>query len=88
MADLVPGYLAIVAQDLGTIRLAIQKGDPETAKRKAHNLAGSGGAYGFAEITRIGREMGAAAKENQLSAVSQLVQQLEDYLATVEITSK
>jgi PAS domain S-box-containing protein len=88
VADLVPGYLAIVAQDLGTIRLAIQQGDPATARKKAHNLAGSGGAYGFAEITRIGREMGAAAKENQLSAVSQLVQQLEDYLATVEITSK
>lgn len=88
MADLIPGYLQSVSKDLGAIRVAAENRDAETIRKKAHNLAGSGGAYGFSEIRRVARAIESCAKAATIGEVFELVGGLERYLANVRVHGK
>ena len=54
IAALVPRFLSNRAADVGTIRAALAGADFEAIRVAAHGMKGSGGAYGFAEISRLG----------------------------------
>lgn len=85
IAALVPRFLAHRAADVGRIRTALASADFEAIRRMAHGMKGSGGGYGFPEISRLGAAMEEGARQRDAAAIGELVASLEAYLARIEL---
>jgi len=85
IAALVPRFLSNRAADVGKIRAALASADFETVRVAAHGMKGAGGAYGFAEISRLGAAMEEEARRRDATAIAALAASLEAYLGRIEI---
>lgn len=85
LADLIPQYLENRRQELPALQTSLRQGDFETIRRLAHSLKGSGGGYGFEELTRIGAAMEPAASSQEAASIERLFGELSDYLARVQV---
>ena len=83
--DLVPEYLKNRQEDIRIMRACLAKGDYESIRIKGHSMKGSGGGYGFDEITKIGALIEIKAKEQDGVAVEELISRLADYLANIQV---
>jgi PAS domain S-box-containing protein len=63
MNALKPAYLQSIAANIDAISEAVGREDYTVARKLGHQMAGSGGAYGFPEISKLGRALEKAAKE-------------------------
>ena len=87
IAALVPRFLANRAADVVNMRVALATGDFEAVRAAAHGMKGSGGGYGFPEISRLGAAMEHSARQRDAASLGALVDKLAAYLARVEIRS-
>ena len=87
LADLVPTFLANCRAHARTLRAAAAAGDLNAARSVGHNLSGSGSSYGFDRVSQFGRQIERMADAEDRRALSDLAQQLEDYLARVRPVS-
>jgi HPt (histidine-containing phosphotransfer) domain-containing protein len=62
---------------------ALKNRDFEALRKAGHNLKGTGAAYGFGEITDIGRSLEAAAKDNNAEAIEILLDRIDSYVGIV-----
>jgi PAS domain S-box-containing protein len=85
LAAKVPEYLLNCRQTLAAMSDALDRSDYESVETFAHNLRGSGGAYGFQTITDIGGVLEASAKRADLLASRKWLAELSDYLDRVAI---
>jgi HPt (histidine-containing phosphotransfer) domain-containing protein len=85
---LVPRFLGNRAADVDKIRAALAGADFEVIRVAAHGMKGSGGGYGFPEISRLGAAMEEGALRRDAAAISALVTSLEKYLASIEIKAE
>ncbi len=85
LQDLIPRYLENRKRDLDLIATALQGGDFTLLYNIAHKLKGSGGGYGFQEITNIGREMETAAEEQNAAGARTCLEKLRRYLELVVV---
>lgn len=85
LEDLIPGYLKNQRNDVGRIRKYLGSGDFDSIRRIGHSMKGSGGGYGFDEITSIGARIEEAAKSGDDTAIRDLADSLMDYLDGVEV---
>ncbi|MDE1819524.1 MAG: Hpt domain-containing protein [Euryarchaeota archaeon] len=85
LEDLVPQYLENKKKDAQKIRVALDQGDFNTVRILGHSMAGSGGGYGFAGITRIGRNLEKLATEKNADGARAAVRELELYLSRVVV---
>lgn len=85
LAELIPGYLENRTQDILHILEALERADFETIRTLGHGMKGSGGGYGFAAITEIGKAIETAAKEGNAGAIREGVESLRSYLERVEV---
>ena len=83
ISDLVEGYLETVRGDLRQIRQFAGSGQWKDVARLAHNLKGTGSAYGFERVTELGREIETAAKEGDPELPGKLAADLESWLARI-----
>jgi CheY-like chemotaxis protein/HPt (histidine-containing phosphotransfer) domain-containing protein len=83
LADLRAGYLQRRRAELSGLEQALHEGDFAAIRKAGHNLKGTGAAYGYAEITDIGRSLEAAAKEGDAVAVEALLDQMDSYIGIV-----
>ena len=58
LEDLIPWYLENRINHIKTIREALEKADYKTVCLLGHSMKGSGGGYGFEQITWIGISSG------------------------------
>jgi len=84
MADLRTKYLARRFAELATLEAAFERGDYQAIGDTGHNLKGSGAAYGFAELTDIGRGLETAAKGCDADAVDNLLYHAQVYLSMAQ----
>jgi len=84
LADLVPEYLESRIHDVSTLRLSLDQGDLESIRVLAHNLAGSGEAYGFSALTELGRALENVVASGDREEASVWIGEIERYLTTVE----
>jgi CheY-like chemotaxis protein len=82
---LVPKYLENVRRGIHEILANTESQDCEQARRLGHQFKGSGGGYGFPEITRIGAAVELAAKAANQAEIRSQILALSDYLDRVEI---
>jgi len=80
-AKLLPRFIAHRAEDVATIRLALERGDYALIARLGHNMRGNGRSYGFADIATIGERMEAAALARDTGGVREQAAALEDWIA-------
>ncbi len=83
LADLRAGYLDHQRADLNSLERALKNGDFAALRKAGHNLKGTGAAYGFAELTDIGRALEAAAKDDNAAAIEALLDQIDSYIGMV-----
>ena len=83
LAELRSGYLDNRCAELGRLEHALRNGDFATLGKAGHNLKGTGAAYGFAELTDIGRALEAAAKAGNAAAIEILLDQIDSYIGIV-----
>lgn len=85
IADLVPEFLANRRHDVEQIQQLLQAGKYGELTRLGHTMKGTGGGYGFTEISAIGKEIEEAGIRGDQEAITRLGQRLSAYLATVTV---
>lgn len=70
LTEQLPRYLDEKRADLGRMERAFAKGDLETIRRVAHQLKGTGTAYGRPDLTMLGGELEEAAMANDPGRVA------------------
>lgn len=85
LEELIPGFLQTRHDDVTSITAALEAGDWGTVYILGHSMKGSGGGYGFDEISVIGGIIETAAKTEDAAEVKTGVARLADYLARIDI---
>jgi chemotaxis protein histidine kinase CheA len=67
--------LAIIQENIDTVEI-------DSLRTFGHNIKGSGGMYGFGEVTNLGTEIEASAKANDRSKIKSLLEELSIFLKT------
>lgn len=81
LANLRIGYLEKRGAELDRLEFALEAGEYETLATSGHNLKGTGAAYGFGELTDLGRALEAAAKSEDEAALSDLLGRMQAYVS-------
>lgn len=84
VADLVPAYVREKRSQVPELRRLIEGHDMEGVKRIAHDLKGTGSAYGIPDVTRLGRELETASRQRDEGAAVDLVGELDALLSRVQ----
>ena len=85
LEDLIPGFLENQHRDALKIMDFLDLEDYAAIQRMGHSMKGSGGGYGFDEITAIGMRIETAAGTHDAAVISRQVEVLLDYLSRVEV---
>lgn len=85
LEDLVPGFLENRRKDIREVRASIESEDFDIMRVIGHRMKGSGGGYGFSEISEIGAEIENAANARDAATVARNIDRLSDYLERVTI---
>ena len=85
LEELVPSYLAHRRADVAALRERLEREDLEPVRISGHSMKGTGGGYGFDEITVIGAAIERAAEAGDRAALGALIDRLEVYLSRIEV---
>lgn len=85
LEPLAAGYIDNRQRDVEALKDALMRNDFESIRILGHSMKGSGGGYGFDQITEFGRDIEQAAKLNNAAILSELTEKLSDYLARIDI---
>jgi CheY-like chemotaxis protein len=80
---LAPGYLSGRRRDLEAIERALERQDYKTIWELGHRMSGTGGAFGFPQITEIGGSLHKAAGERDAEGIRAGITELADLLGRV-----
>lgn len=83
--DLIPGYLENREKDLQVYKHALEQDDFDAIAVLGHSMKGSGGGYGFNDLSSIGRAIEKAAKNRDKESVQKSVIDLTEFLNKLEI---
>ena len=84
MADLVPEYVTEKRRQVRDLRRLVHARDLSQLRRVAHDLKGTGTAYGIPEVTRLGSALESAGQQGDAAAAAALVDELDELLARVQ----
>ena len=85
LQDLIPGYLENRGKDLLVYQQALEKDNFDAIALLGHSMKGSGGGYGFNDLSSIGRAIEKAAKNRDKESVRQSIIDLTDFLKKLEV---
>ncbi len=85
LQELIPGYLVNREKDLLMYQQALEKDDFDSIALLGHSMKGSGGGYGFNDLSQIGRAIEKAAKSRDKESVRKSIIDLTAYLKKLEI---
>jgi HPt (histidine-containing phosphotransfer) domain-containing protein len=85
LQDLIPGYLENRGKDLLVYQQALEKDNFDAIAVLGHSMKGSGGGYGFNDLSSIGRAIEKAAKNRDKESVRQSIIDLTDFLKKLEV---
>ena len=84
LADLVPDYVREKRRQMGDLRRLVGEHALDRVKRLAHDIKGTGTAYGIPDVTRLGRALETAAQHGDEPRAVALVEELDALLARVQ----
>jgi len=83
--DLVPSFLTNRRENVVAVRRLVEAGSWDDVRRIGHGMKGTGGAYGFDEISTLGASIEAAAEAQDSATVLRKAMQLEHYLQRIDV---
>ena len=83
MEEIVPGYLATLAQDIDIMRAALASDDYEPIRRMGHNSKGTGISYGLPRISQLGAILELAAQVRNPQRIEETLCAMSEYLSSV-----
>jgi len=83
LAVLAPKFLADCRRMPDEVRGAIESGNIAVARGIGHSLWGTASSYGFDALGSLGEELERAARAGDITALRQLAERLDSYLARV-----
>ena len=78
-------YLEHCRADLPLLRKALEQRSFAAARKFGHQLKGTGKPYGFPALTEFGLAVETAAAQENLAELAQWVEELEAYVARLEV---
>ena len=88
LEDLIPQFLKNMHKYVEDIKRLLAKGDLEEIQKIGHSMKGTGGSFGFDEISKIGKKIREAAQDNNKESITRLNKLFAEYLSTVKIVIK
>ena len=85
LQELIPGYLENRGKDLLVYQEALENENFDTIAILGHSMKGSGGGYGFNDLSTIGRAIEKAAKNRDKDSIRKNILDLTDYLNKLEV---
>jgi signal transduction histidine kinase len=85
LKPVVGGYLEKRRGDVEKLRAALDRGDYATIRTLGHQMAGTGGGYGFDPITEIGSVLEESALANDAGRIRASIENLDQYLNAVQV---
>tara|TARA_B100001250_G_scaffold2930_1_gene2494 strand:- start:325 stop:603 length:279 start_codon:yes stop_codon:yes gene_type:complete len=79
-AEMQEMYINHTSKELDKINNQLDLDSLEAIRIFGHNIKGSGGMYGFNEITNIGLQIEIAAKTSDLDSIKSSLSELETFL--------
>ena len=79
-AEMQEMYINYTFKELNTIKENMGSPSFDTLQTFGHNIKGSGGMYGFNEITNMGAEIESASKQENLEEIKSNLDKLEIFL--------
>ncbi len=86
--DLIPDYLKKRREDLSEIKSSFFKNDYSSISRLGHIIKGSGGSFGFNDLSKIGKSLEHAAEKKDVETVRKSIEELTHYLDNVKVVYK
>lgn len=82
LAEILPQYFALCRRDLLNLQAALDENDFERVRVLGHNLKGSGGAYGFPDLTEIGASLETSGKSQDAALAKSSADRFAEFLNT------
>jgi HPt (histidine-containing phosphotransfer) domain-containing protein len=86
LISVVPDYLDNRRRECRLIEELLADNRFNEIQSVGHRMKGSGGSYGFDEISEIGEALETAAHDSDAETIRSAVSRLEKYLASVTVT--
>ena len=86
--ELIPAFLTTQKEGAATLLEMLSASEFDGIRRFAHNLKGTGTAFGFPRLSEIGVRMERSAREANLSDLTSQIRILIDYLDRVRVRRK
>ncbi len=85
LEEIMPRYLEIRHKELVELEEAVKAENFDQIRMLAHKLKGTGSAYGFEELTRLGKLIEDKATAKIMEEVPESTAEIRKYLENVEI---
>ena len=85
LVTIVPEYLENRRLDCFLIERLLAEGDLAGIRSLGHRMKGSGGSYGFDEISEIGEVLECAALVSDADGIRSAIERLKSYLSRVTV---
>ncbi|MDA1129026.1 MAG: Hpt domain-containing protein [Chloroflexi bacterium] len=85
IGDIVESYLEHRNKDVDSLLDALDRGEFDQIRHLAHDLVGTGGSFGFEDMSLIGRSLESAAANKEIGEIKLLVGDLAEYLSNVKV---
>ena len=79
-AEMQKMYINHTFKELNTIKETLESPSFDSLRTFGHNIKGSGGMYGYNEITNMGTQIEAAAKDENLESIKSNLVDLNKFL--------
>lgn len=85
LKPVVGGYIEKLRGDVAILRAAVARGDYAIVRTLGHQMAGTGGGYGFEPITEIGGALDESARTGDTERMRTNIEDLDRYLQAVRV---
>lgn len=85
LEELVPEFIENRYEDIEKINAWLDSNEIGEIQRLGHSMKGSGGGYGFHELTNLGGELEQAAMRGDKDEIDDLNKKLAQYLKVVKV---
>ncbi|MGA1867998.1 MAG: ATP-binding protein [bacterium] len=85
LKDLIPEYLRDIRYDAEKMQASLAQDDFETIRTIAHRMKGSGGGFGFDQISELGLKLHSTAIDKNAREIQRFLDELIFYLEHIEV---
>ncbi|ADG68336.1 Hpt domain protein [Planctopirus limnophila DSM 3776] len=83
--ELIADFVAVMPERISELELVLGQKAHDELKRKAHQLKGAGGGYGFPELSLLAAQVESACRENRMDDILELTAELISYLRRISV---